>query len=251
MGRADLHFHLLPGVDDGPSTMDEALDLARAAVAEGTRAIVATPHVRPDQLTDVGELPGRVDEVCRRLAASDVDVTVHCGGELGHDIVGRLGQADLETIAQGPAGARWVLLESPFEGLTPEFSAAADELRDRGFGIVLAHPERSAGVMAEGAPALTRELALGTILQVNTWSLSGAHGSAAQDAGEQLLRDGRVGLLASDAHPGWRAPALTMGVALAVKLGLSELAAGALTDTAPARLLHSGVRPGAEEAVAA
>lgn len=230
--------------------MGEAVALAGAAVAEGTRTIVATPHVRADQVTDVGDLPARIEEIRRELAGNNVAVAVQCGGELGHDMVGRLGQADLETIAHGPPGARWVLLESPFDGLDPAFSAAADELRDRGFGIVLAHPERSAGVLAEGAPALARELALGTVLQVNAWSLAGAHGSGAQDAAEQLLRDGRVGLLASDAHPGWRAPALTMGMGLAVRLGLSDLAARALIDTAPARLLHSGVRPGAE-AVAA
>jgi len=230
--------------------MDEAIALARAAVAEGTETIVATPHVRPDQLTDVSDLPARVDEVRRDLAANDVAVDVRCGAELGYDIVGRLGQSDLETVAHGPPGARWVLLESPFDGLTPDFSSAADGLRDRGFGIVLAHPERSAGVLAEGGPTLARELALGTVLQVNAWSLDGAHGSAARDASEHLVRDGRVGLLASDAHPGWRAPALTMGVALAARLGLSKLAAGALADTAPARLLHTGVAPRAE-AVAA
>ncbi len=250
MGRAELHFHLLPGVDDGPQTLDEAVALARAAVADGTSQIVATPHVRPDHVTDVSDLPAQVEEVRHRLAANDVPVDVHCGGELGHEMVGRLGQADLETVAHGPRGARWVLLEAPFDGLTPEFSAAADELRDRGFGIVLAHPERSAGVLDDDIAALEREVALGTVLQVNAWSLAGAHGSAAQGASERLLRDGRVGLLASDAHSGWRAPALTRGVTLAVAMGLAEPAARALTDTAPARFLHSGVRPGAEAAAA-
>src|SRR5205085_3459735 len=42
-GRADIHFHLLPGIDDGPVTIDESLDLAVHAALEGTRTIVATP----------------------------------------------------------------------------------------------------------------------------------------------------------------------------------------------------------------
>ncbi len=43
----DLHCHILPGIDDGPDTIDDALALARAAVAAGTRTIVATSHVSP------------------------------------------------------------------------------------------------------------------------------------------------------------------------------------------------------------
>jgi tyrosine-protein phosphatase YwqE len=49
---ADIHFHLLPGVDDGPADMDETLELARMASAEGTATVVATPHVRSDYVTD-------------------------------------------------------------------------------------------------------------------------------------------------------------------------------------------------------
>ena len=42
MPYADLHFHLLPGVDDGPADMDASLELARAAVAEGTGTVVTS-----------------------------------------------------------------------------------------------------------------------------------------------------------------------------------------------------------------
>ena len=48
MAYADLHFHLLPGVDDGPGDMDASLELARRAVADGIGTVVATPHVRAD-----------------------------------------------------------------------------------------------------------------------------------------------------------------------------------------------------------
>jgi len=41
----DLHTHILPGIDDGPATIEGSLELARAAVAAGTSTLVATPHV--------------------------------------------------------------------------------------------------------------------------------------------------------------------------------------------------------------
>lgn len=85
--RVELHFHLLPGVDDGPETVDDSLELARAAVAQGTGTVVATPHVRPDFVTDPWELPALVTELRAVLAAEAVPLTVLCGGEIGHEMV--------------------------------------------------------------------------------------------------------------------------------------------------------------------
>jgi tyrosine-protein phosphatase YwqE len=99
--RADIHFHLLPGVDDGAANLEESVELARLAEADGTGVIVATPHVSAQYVTDVSDLPDRVAEVRARLRLEGVDVDVRCGGELRHDMVGRLGQSDLDTIAGG------------------------------------------------------------------------------------------------------------------------------------------------------
>lgn len=147
MDRVDLHFHVLPGLDDGPATMADALWLARAAVADGTSHVVATPHVRPDFVTDVAELPERVRELREALLRERIPLSVALGAELGHRMVGRLSQLDLETVALGPPGHRWLLLETPFAGIDDELRDAVEELGERGFGVVLAHPERSAGVL--------------------------------------------------------------------------------------------------------
>lgn len=245
--RVDLHFHLLPGVDDGPASLDESVALAYAAVVEGTGTIVATPHVRSDFVTDVRELPDRVREVRDRLAAEDLPVGVVCGAELGVDMVGRLSQSELEVIAVGPPGARWLLLESPFGGFQPETHEAADELRDRGFGVVLAHPERS--VAADAPPGgeqhlgLPLEIARGSALQVNALSLAGVHGAHVEAAAVSLLREGLVDALASDAHSSIRAPALERGLRAALARGIPEAAARRPTDSGPQRLLFRGVSP--------
>jgi protein-tyrosine phosphatase len=238
--RADIHFHLLPGVDDGASTLEESVELARAAEVDGTGVIVATPHVRRDFLTDVSELPDRVDEVRDRLARERIDVEVRCGGELGHDMVGRLGQSNLETIAVGPPGASWLLLEAPFEGLGEELHTAADELRDRGFGVVLAHPERSTPMMANEAEGVRRELAAGSLLQVNAWSLAGGYGAEAERHALWLVGAGVTSCLASDAHPGWRGPGLGVGLEKA-SWALTRHRARILTDSGPRALLERGL----------
>ena len=87
--RTDIHFHLLPGVDDGPATMAESVDLAWAAARDGTSMIVVTPHVRSDHVVDVWDLRDRMRALKAALAEDDVPVSVGLGGELGHDMVGR------------------------------------------------------------------------------------------------------------------------------------------------------------------
>src|SRR3954454_24050363 len=207
MSYADIHFHILPGVDDGPSSMDESVALAAATVADGTRTVVATPHVRPGFITDLSDLPDRVRELRERLAREGIGLAVRRGAELGHDMVGRLSQAELDSVAHGPPGGRWLLVETPFVGLGGEFTAATDELRDRGFAVVVAHPERARD--SAGASALRHELASGSVLQVNAWSLVGRHGPEAFEKAHTMLRTGRIGVIGSDAHGGRRQPPVT------------------------------------------
>jgi protein-tyrosine phosphatase len=238
--RTEIHFHVLPDIDDGPTTVDESLELARQARADGTGTIIATPHVRSDFHTTVDDLPERVRELQARIDAERIPIALRVGAELGHDMVGRLGQHELDTIAHGPPGARWLLVESPFDGLGDEFAAATAELRDRGFSVVLAHPERAARVLDDGAPGLRSELAAGAVLQVNASSLLGRHGGAAREAGAELARWYPVAL-ASDAHGAWKPPSLSDGMAAAIELGVPVPLASRMADSAPRALLRNGL----------
>ena len=190
MSYADIHFHLLHGVDDGPETLADSVALARAAVADGTRTVVCTPHVRTDFVTEPLDVVELVRELRGALAHAGVPLELRCGGELGHDLAGTLSQPQLEAIAQGPAGNRWLLVEAPFEGLTAEFRAATAELRERGFGVVVAHPERVAFADTDGLAALRHELEQGSVAQLNAQSLLGEHGADAQRAARAYVAQG-------------------------------------------------------------
>jgi len=152
---------------------------------------------------------------------------------------------DRDRLELGPPGKRWLLVEAPFEGLDHVFGAATDELRARGFGIVIAHPERAARLLAGEARGLCRELDAGSLLQVNHWSLTGAHGAEAEAAALELLRRGQIDVLASDAHPGWRRPTLSVGAAAALAAGADARTATALVGGRPARLVREGARSAA------
>jgi protein-tyrosine phosphatase len=244
MHHVDLHFHLLPGVDDGPADLDESLDLARAALRAGTGTVVATPHVRPDLgLTDAREILERVRELRTALAAAGLPLEITCGGELGHDMAFELTREELDLLAQGPRGSRWLLVETPFHGIGEDFHAATAALRALGFGVLVAHPERSADAELDGARGLRSELAAGSLAQLNAQSLTGEHGDEARRAAWGLIDDGLATVVASDAHGPTRPPALAAARGALLEGGVPAAKAAALTDAGPRQLLARGIAP--------
>src|SRR3989442_1307790 len=99
-----------------------------AAVAAGTSRIVATPHV---ERVDVRELPDRVHELRAALARERIPLAVECGGELKPRSLWSLGHEELEIIAHGPPGLRWVLYEVPFRGGRSRSPTASTPSRPR------------------------------------------------------------------------------------------------------------------------
>lgn len=234
----DLHCHLLPGVDDGPSTLEESLDYARAVARAGTERIVATPHV---ERVEVSDLPERVRELREALDAEGIDLDVECGGELKAFSIPALSQRELDVIAQGPPGRRWILLEVPFRGLGGDLLEGAEELRRRGFSTLLAHPERASG-FRQSIPVLREQVERGARVQMNIGPLTGAESPERADAARRLLRTGLPAALATDAHPPDRPYTLTQGRELAVESGVPEHEADALVDEGPRALLEQGLR---------
>jgi protein-tyrosine phosphatase len=239
MSFSEIHFHLLPGLDDGPASIEETVELARMAVVDGTRTIVATPHVSEMFPTPVSRLPEEVRLVTERLRRERLPVRVLCGGELAPEMVERLSDAELRSIAQGPARKQWLLLEPPLTGFDGAFASAADELRARGFGIVVAHPERSLGGGRSERQLLEREIQAGSGIQLTAWSLAGLHGERARKHAVGLLHAARTVAVASDAHGTERVPSLTLALAALTGLGVRD--PRRFVAEVPRGLLHRGL----------
>src|SRR5579863_9576155 len=123
MSYVDLHLHLLPGVDDGAADDAAALAHARRLAAEGVRDVTVTPHINDYWPLQVESIPQRVAALSELLAEHGVAVRVRPGGELDARHAHQLDDAQLELIAQGPPGSRWLLVEVPFRGLDEAFLA--------------------------------------------------------------------------------------------------------------------------------
>jgi len=243
-GLIDIHTHLLPGIDDGPERMADALEMARVAVAAGTTTTVCTPHVHrlfPDTLRRAPEVLARVRE---ELERAGIPLQLLPGAEIAFDQLGGLTDADLDAASLG-GGGRWILVELPFLGWPLGVPEALARLEMRGFGVVLAHAERSEAI--QRAPDRLRDLVgRGALVQVNASSLTGDHGPRPLRAAVTLLKSGFVHFLASDAHSAKARPPVldeALGIA-AAELRTSPEALRWMVEEGP-RLVVEGrpVRP--------
>ncbi|MEA2320754.1 MAG: protein-tyrosine phosphatase [Solirubrobacteraceae bacterium] len=253
MSFVDLHCHLLPGLDDGAPSLTETIAHTRRLQADGVGDVVCTPHVKRLEFPGVAvrEIAARTAAAQRAVAHAGLRVRLHPGGELAHPDALELTADELALIAQGPAGARWVLLECPFAGLDEAFAAACARLTGLGYGLLLAHPERVRGIGASGLEGLRALLAGGARAQVNVCSLLGRHGVAAEATGVALIRAGLACCVASDGHPGSREHTVRLGFELARRAGIGRSAARRLTHGSPLGLLRLGMPRAAPAAHAA
>lgn len=194
----DIHIHLLPGIDDGPATMEETLALARLLVQEGIRIAIATPHYN-DQYPRLSaiEVRKRVDEVQQVLNGQGIPLHVYAGHEvlikpdLFRDIeVGRVATLN---------GSRYLLLELWMSAWIPETERVLFELLMAGIVPILAHPERYRTFQQnpERLAALQRQ---GVLAQLTANSLVGFWGKTVQRCAETLLKNKLINFIASDAH---------------------------------------------------
>ncbi len=243
MSYVDIHCHILPAVDDGARDLDASVEYARRLVDEGVRELIATPHVgNPRFRFAPEEISDRVASLSSELQQREIPLRIHCGGELHPSDPNSLTDSQLELIASGPPGARWLLFEVPFAGVDECYADNCRQLMARGYGLMIAHPERARGLFRDGGWQLLRELvAEGALLQINVCSLLGNNGLEAQEAAVGLLRSGHAFTLASDAHPGTRDHTAALGFALTLKAGASSLQAWRLTQANPRFLLRSGI----------
>ncbi|MCJ7627246.1 MAG: hypothetical protein MUO50_02545 [Longimicrobiales bacterium] len=201
-GFTDLHSHLVPGVDDGSRTLEEARDGLRRLRASGVRRVVTTPHLDGSLTRDRGMLEARlakVDEAwgsLHRMAEGEFpDLDLH----RGHEVMLDIPDPDLSDPRVHLAGTAFVLVEWPGLQVPPSTLSVLDRLVDSGIRPIIAHPERYRGLDRDTVlPGEWRER--GALLQVNYGSVLGRYGDLPRRRAVTLLERGWVDLMASDFH---------------------------------------------------
>jgi protein-tyrosine phosphatase len=213
----DLHCHILPGLDDGPASLQQAVAMAEIAEADGVTRIVATPHLLGNQPSFEQIISGcrRLNEVLRTRGSQ---VEVLPGAEV-------YGQVDPALLAERTInGGRYLLIEFPLSHLPDQAARALFNLRVHGFRPIIAHPERIATVIAR--PQLLEVLLTEQVYcQLTAGSLTGSFGPGPEKCSRYLLKKGLVHFLASDGHGvDYRQPVLSRGLKIAESLIGSQAA---------------------------
>jgi protein-tyrosine phosphatase len=238
----DLHHHCLPGVDDGPETMEEAVALCAAAFEDGIRTIVATPHSRHPQFDCPAD---RAREVHAALVEALREKRIGLDLRLGAEIHWSEGVAEgLKAGTRLSLGGnrRWYLFELPASFVPAPLEQMVFQSGLAGWFPLLAHPERN-HTLAAGDDGVARLRDLGVRTQVTAGALLGDFGKQPKAAAERWLKLGLVDCLASDAHDTVkRPPRLAAGVEAAARI-VGRPAAERLVRDNPARILNGEAIP--------
>lgn len=216
----DLHCHVLPGIDDGPETIEGSLAIARAAAAAGIDTLVATPHVAARYANDAETIAPLVAELAERLARDEIPVRILPGAEIAITHIPEIDPAQLSRLGLG--GGSWLLVEPPFSPVAPGLEAMLLDLLRRGHRLVLAHPERCAALQRDHG--VLRSLAeAGVLMSITAGSLAGRFGGEVRRQALAMAHEGLIHNVTSDAHDDVRrAPGLAEEIEAAGLGALTE-----------------------------
>jgi protein-tyrosine phosphatase len=199
---ADMHSHLLPGLDDGAETMQHSLDLLRALRALGYRKLVMTPHIMGDFYKNTPESIRAALALLRTEAAAAGlgDVELDCAAEYYLDeFLGRKLADGTEMLTFG-GEKRYLLFETSYMNEPLNFYEIVFEMKAQGYLPVLAHPERYTYLYGRFAEIEKMRREYGILLQMNLNSLAGYYSPAAKKVAEQLVDGGLVDFVGTDTH---------------------------------------------------
>ena len=198
VGLIDIHCHIIPGVDDGAESLEDAVRMLRMEYAQGVRKIIATPHYRKLYFETPAEIIKRQFGLLKRAAAAaeiDIELYLGCEFHVNMDMMEILKERETSTLA----GSRYVLSE--FSGNSePSFiRERIYSLLSGGYRPIVAHVERYRA--ARDDISLIEEIKeMGALIQVNADNILGKEGFGSGRFCRKLLKEGLVDFIASDCH---------------------------------------------------
>ena len=196
----DIHSHIIPGVDDGSSSMEESLKMLKIAWEDGIKAIIATPHVfcQKSMIENMEGLQPVFNELKKKAADHHIKIEILMGAEVFFvsDLREKLMiYRDVLTINNSD----YFLLEFPPDIVFPGSKEYILNITADGFIPIICHPERNL-VFQQNPLLLYQLLQVGALSQVDAGSIRGDFGITAYSTSMDLLKFNLVHVIASDCH---------------------------------------------------
>lgn len=192
----DIHCHILPGIDDGPSDLQITLEMLSIAAADGITHIVATPHYRHGETPTMQDIQEKAQQVRAEMTKKNIAVKLLGGADirLTYELMKGIQKSEIPTINN----SRYFLLELP-EIIPPHLDEFIFETKVKGFVPVITHPERNYSLLR--APEKTDAMRkAGALFQFTAMSVTGNLGRQIKKFTLRFFKKGYVDFVATDAH---------------------------------------------------
>lgn len=194
----DIHHHLLWGLDDGSTSMETSIAMARIAAEDGITHVVCTPHANGEYVYDPQVIAERIAELQRVLDKEKIVLKLGCGCDF-HMSYENIQQAKEDPRRFSLNGMGYLLVEIPDYSVSRGLTEIFYELQLVGLIPILTHPERNPTLQADVA-RMVDWLRGGVLIQVTAGSVMGTMGRKAERIAHELLANRWVHFLATDAH---------------------------------------------------
>ncbi len=196
--RVDMHSHLIPEIDDGVDSYEEAIEMIRQMLELGYSKFVTTPHIMGDFYKNSPDtiLP-RLEKLRSKLVENGLDVEIEAAAEYYLDewFVKKLSKNEpIMTM-----GDNFVLVETSYINRPQQLEQVLFDLKTSGYKPILAHPERYT-YMYNDFENYTKLFDTGVYFQLNINSLSGYYSKAAKKISQELIKKRMVHFIGTDLH---------------------------------------------------
>lgn len=233
----DIHCHILPGIDDGPLTLNESIEMCRMASTDGIKTIVATPHFNPGAYENSSDKIFRlIEDLETELKNEKIEIKILPGADIAitPELPDYFKKEEYLTINRT---GRYFLAEFPPASVPPKWDAFLLSLLSSGIVPIITHPERNPWFI-EHPDALYSVVSKGVMVQITAMSITGGFGEDIQRYSIFLLQNNLAHVIATDAHSAaYRPPVLSDAVKFAADV-IGEERAKALVTTVPAAIIE-------------
>jgi len=195
----DLHCHILPGVDDGPSLVEDSLRMAECAVADGIHTLVATPHTfNGTYHTSLSHILTHIAYLKNKITENQIPINICPGAEV------RIHQDMDRSVKEGKTASindagHYILVEFPYNMIFPGTRDVLFQLLLNGITPVLAHPERNLALQ-RNPDVLSDLVNMGCLVQLTAMSITGELGHDAMEYSLFLLKQRQAHVIATDSN---------------------------------------------------
>ncbi|MGD6772249.1 tyrosine-protein phosphatase [Staphylococcus simulans] len=194
----DIHNHIIPSVDDGPSNEEAMIKLVKQAADQNITGIVASPHhlhYRYDN--EFQDIVQKVQEINEHEEVKKLGITVYPGQEvrISDQLLTHLDNGKIKGINN----SKYLLLELPSNQVPNYTQNIIYEIQTRGFIPIIVHPERNKQI-SQDINILYGLVGIGALSQLTASSLTGTFGKNIQKLSLQMIEHNLVHFVASDAH---------------------------------------------------